>query len=433
MTWWKSGESIGDDWTLGDCLVGPDGRALEHVRAATRDDGQRGVAKKIRGGGRPGVNRFRLVAEIEAMRALRHDPGILPALHSSTVDPVFVVTPQAVLLEEHLGQTPDLREVVQAFFELARTLARLHDSKLFHRDIKPANLFWFNDSAVFGDFGLVHDAAAENAKVTASTDLIGSIYFMAPECRTPADVRFWAPADVYSLAMCLWAIAQGKKWPIHSTLWGREPSVSLYRAGGKAADDLAALLEAATRERAHERPSARFFAEELGCWLSLHQEAPRPNRPPKYQSFGEFMETRVHQEGIEGKARRSLSELALEVRRSLLPVFGEVDHSEESATVLNPPDITGGDPDFLPEWGPVTVTRTFANRPGVRLVLEMVGLDNEMGVYLVEWQGVDSAGKWSALWTDDAAIRSLPRFPSDRDIRNNVLAPSLVAHAPSSA
>lgn len=183
MTWWETGLTIGNEWVLGDPLA----PGLRHVRAVTHKDGSQGVAKGIRSfPGRPDLGRARLENEIAAMRELTGVPGVLPLLAFSTGKKAFMITPRAELLGEHFGHEPNLRDVVEAFAALADTLAVSHSRGISHRDLKPANLFWLEGRAVLGDFGLVHTVEASARLLTEPEDIVGSIYFMAPEARKPS-------------------------------------------------------------------------------------------------------------------------------------------------------------------------------------------------------------------------------------------------------
>jgi hypothetical protein len=58
---------------------------------------------------------------------------------------------QSTLLADHLGDQPNLCDVIGAIADLADSLADLQRDGIAHRDSKPQNLFWFNGRAVFGD------------------------------------------------------------------------------------------------------------------------------------------------------------------------------------------------------------------------------------------------------------------------------------------
>lgn len=427
MAWFDDGKALGE-WTLGPPLTTFEGHEMSHIRTAHHEDGREGVVKGIRGG-RGGVGRARLENEIVAMRRLNGTDGVLPVLASSTSRNAYLITPRVLTLREHLGRAPDLRQVVEAIVGLAETLAMLHVGGTFHRDLKPENLFWHLGRAVLGDFGLVLDPTASNLDVTAQGDMVGSIYFMAPEARSTSARVDWGSADVYSLAMCMWVLARGTQWPPHSTLWAREPDVSLYYEGSNAAFDLAALLQMATEAKPRDRLRMDELILELRTWLRLHPVTRRVEPPKHGHYFGRQVEARAAEGGIEGRATRSLDMLAGDVVRCLPAGWGEVSHEEAAAKILHAPDITRGDPDWTAEWGPVAVAREFGNVPDTRLVLELVGGDDESGYYLAEWQ-VRRTNGWKVAWRLERPPVVRPRFPSDRSLCMEELAPQLASGAP---
>jgi serine/threonine protein kinase len=427
MAWFTEGKALGD-WTLGPLLTTPDGVEVQHVRFAERSDGRRGVVKIIRGG-KGGIGRVRLENEIGIMQRLNGTQGVLPVLDSSTQDRAFLITPAVQTLREHFGVEPNLREVVDAIADLADTLAALQTQGTYHRDLKPENLFWDGHGALLGDFGLVLDPDATHTSVTVDGDMLGSIYFMAPEARVTSSRTDWGLADVYSLAMCLWVLARGAQWPPHSTLWGRQRDVSLYYEGGTAADDLVALLQMATESSPRDRLSVYDFATELRTWLRLHPTTTRVKRPPVGDLWGNQMEARAALGGMDGLAERCLNKLARDVIDRLPAGWGEVKGQEMPGKILEAPDITHGNPDWAREWGPVTVAREFEDVSNIRLVVELVGDSEETGYYFAEWQRRDDA-TWQVSWflPEPPAVR--PRFPSDRELCKEELAPAIVAHAP---
>lgn len=424
MAWFTEGKALGD-WTLGPLLMTPDGVEVQHVRCAEHSAGRRGVVKIIRGG-KGGVGRVRLENEIEIMQRLNGTPGVLPVLDSSTQDRAYLITPAVQTLREHLGAEPNLREVVQVIADLADTLAVLQAQGTYHRDLKPENLFWDGHRALLGDFGLVLDPDATHSSVTVDGDMVGSIYFMSPEARASSKHTDWALADVYSLGMCLWVLARSERYPPHSTLWGRQRDVSLYYEGGQAANDLVALLQMATQRSPRDRLSMRDFATELRTWLRLHAATTRVERPRVGQLFAIEIEARA-QGGMDSLGQRCLDKLARDVVDRLPSGWGEVRYQEEPGKILEAPDITRGDPDWGPQWGPVTVAREFEGVPHIRLVLELVGDSDETGYYFAEWQ-IRDGDTWQVFWflPEPPVVR--PRFPSDRELCEDELAPTIAAH-----
>lgn len=85
-----------------------------------------------------------------------------------------------------------------------------------HRDVKPANIFVDGDDrARLGDFGLAR--TSELATPTAPGEVVGTVYYMAPELidGAPADVR----SDIYALGCVLYEMLCGRVPFGGATLW----------------------------------------------------------------------------------------------------------------------------------------------------------------------------------------------------------------------
>ena len=104
-------------------------------------------------------------------------------------------------------------EVIRIGSDLCRALEVCATKKIVHRDIKPANVF-VNDGGVFklGDFGV----ARQILDVTSQTRT-GTPDFMAPEVYNGSlhetDLERAQCADIYSLGMLLYWIANGRRMP----------------------------------------------------------------------------------------------------------------------------------------------------------------------------------------------------------------------------
>jgi len=156
----------------------------------------------------------RFKKEYETLRKLRH-PGIVQVLDFDFDAPKpFFVTEFCergnLAQQEQLLQAP-IATKVQIFLELCRGLQAAHDDGISHRDIKPENVFVRSDSSVaLGDFGLCHDQA-EDVRLTASSEPIGSRHFIAPEYEDGRADQVTHAGDIYSLGKLLyWLLSGGR-------------------------------------------------------------------------------------------------------------------------------------------------------------------------------------------------------------------------------
>jgi hypothetical protein len=95
--------------------------------------------------------------------------------------------------------------------DVARALGYLHAQKLVHRDVKPENVLVRADGlAKLSDFGLARSAAPGGARLTATGEVLGTPYYIAPEqikAQKDIDIR----ADIYSLGCMLFEWLAGKR------------------------------------------------------------------------------------------------------------------------------------------------------------------------------------------------------------------------------
>ena len=104
-------------------------------------------------------------------------------------------------------------EIIRIGSDLCKALEVCAAHKIVHRDIKPANVF-VNKDGVFklGDFGVARQILSYTSQTRT-----GSPDFMAPEIYNgtlqAADFERAQNADVYSLGMLLYWIANGKRMP----------------------------------------------------------------------------------------------------------------------------------------------------------------------------------------------------------------------------
>ncbi len=159
--------------------------------------------------------RRRFLAEIEALKALRH-PGIvrLLAFGEEQGAPYFAMElVRGKSLEELLrsGRRFTWRQTLATAVEISRALKAAHDHGVVHRDLKPANLLFPTEPAAgisvkLADFGIAR--LFGDAAHTQAGTIVGTAEYMAPEQAAggPVDQR----ADLYALGLVMFAMITGR-------------------------------------------------------------------------------------------------------------------------------------------------------------------------------------------------------------------------------
>lgn len=214
----------------------------------------------------------RFVDEIQFLQSRVRQPGIMQLLDAhlptnlSERNPAWFVMELGTPLRKHLSTKRSLEEIIRLFASLASTLADLHDAGVSHRDIKPENILVTSDGVKFGDFGLV-DFLGKTAE-TVGSEILGPLFYIAPEMRSESPELNYPPADVYSLAKTLWVAATDQNYPLPGEQRVGIPALSLgENVSNPRAKLLDPLIDICTRQLANERPSSRYVANELTAWL----------------------------------------------------------------------------------------------------------------------------------------------------------------------
>ena len=214
----------------------------------------------------------RFADEVGLLARLGDFAGVLPLLDSAVPDaptkdaPAWLAMPLATTIPDRLGEQASLEQVVEAIAACAATLARLADQGIHHRDIKPNNLFWREGEWLVGDFGIA--TWPEKQALTESRGKLGPAHFIAPEMIADPANAAAGPADAYSLAKTLWALALGDRYPPPGVLRRDQEATSLRkRLSHPRAFALEPILEYATQFEPEARPEMDVIARELSAWL----------------------------------------------------------------------------------------------------------------------------------------------------------------------
>lgn len=297
-------------------LLGEGGNA--EVYRATDADGREAALKviKTRRADKEPYQRF--VREIETLRGLTDNTGVLALIDShlpetpTKTDRPWLAMPVATPLGEALAGEP-LEVVVRAVVTIASTLARLHDDEdIAHRDVKPSNLYQLGGEWLVGDFGLV--ATPDVSGLTQGGRPLGPTFFMAYEMIANPQSADPKPADVYSLAKTLWVLATGQNYPPSGHQRARERDFALLELRPHPnAHLLDALIDRATLLHPGERPTMAEFAAELRRWLTLTPEPEAFDISELSEAFRAKMQAQIANEDIaeqrEDQAREALRRL----------------------------------------------------------------------------------------------------------------------------
>jgi Tfp pilus assembly protein PilF/TolB-like protein len=181
---------------------------------------ERDVAIKVLGAGMLADDgaRKRFRKEALALAKLNH-PNVAMVFEFGTQDGLdYLVTEfiPGVTLDAKISHNPlALKEVVDLGSQLAQGLAAAHQQGIVHRDLKPGNLRLTPDGRLkILDFGLAELAPKASdlgltLTVTQSTDVTGTVPYMAPEQlrAEPVDFR----SDIWSAGAVLYEMATGKR------------------------------------------------------------------------------------------------------------------------------------------------------------------------------------------------------------------------------
>ncbi len=176
------------------------------------------------------------------------------------------------------GEPCDTQAAGRIGAALARALHAAHAAGVIHRDVKPANVLLPRDGrplAKLGDFGISRVLGA--TRITATGLIAGTPQFVAPEvvAGRPADAR----SDVYSLALTLFLLFSGNRFPYD--VRADDPPASWLEAHARgtarrlrellpeADAQVEALLQAALSKDPQQRPRA----DELAAALCARDDA----------------------------------------------------------------------------------------------------------------------------------------------------------------
>ena len=224
-------------------------------------------------GAEPGAAE-RIAQEARAAARL-HDPHIVTVYDVVEDDgrPVIVMERVAGRSLAHIlserGKLP-FAQALTIGEGVALALAHAHAAGIIHRDVKPSNVLVADGDAKLTDFGVARALALEQARLTQTGMIVGSVHYLAPELVAGGEP---SPAsDLYALGAVMYQMVSGKppfggEDPVAIALaHGRDPVPSTAELEG-VPPEFARLLERLLAKNPAERPvDAKSVAEEFATW-----------------------------------------------------------------------------------------------------------------------------------------------------------------------
>jgi hypothetical protein len=219
---------------------------------------------------REGKAAARAEREAEAAARLRHSRcqrAYALGHDESHVYIAYEYVPGRTLREAMRAGALDDRVAVEAAAQVLDGLAHAHARGIFHRDVKPSNVLLADGDGVavkLLDFGLA--VIAEEATLTASGDVPGTLGYIAPERLAGAEAT--PASDVWAVGVMLWEILAGEH-----PFWRPSPleSARAIEHGapplGSVRPDLPGALLAAVDAALARSPARRPSAAELALLL----------------------------------------------------------------------------------------------------------------------------------------------------------------------
>jgi len=118
-----------------------------------------------------------------------------------------LVTGRTLLERVKAGETYDLKRGANVVRQVLEGIGHAHSQGVIHRDIKPSNILITDDGAVkIADFGI---ARTEASSLTQVGDIIGTLYYMAPEQFLGGNIS--NATDVYSIGVIAYELLTGRR------------------------------------------------------------------------------------------------------------------------------------------------------------------------------------------------------------------------------
>ena len=156
----------------------------------------------------------RFNTELQAIASLNEHPNVVPLIDSGIYrdpnKPCFVMPKADGTLEDLIKNNAiNIEGSMSIFDNVCEGVAYLHTMSIIHRDLKPENILMFAGTPKVTDLGLCLIAGTK--RVTPSSEVVGSRFYMAPELEDGRQPDVGFEADVYSLGKMLYYVLSGGK------------------------------------------------------------------------------------------------------------------------------------------------------------------------------------------------------------------------------
>lgn len=182
-------------------------------------------------------------------------------------------------------------EVCKLFILICRSLSTVHKQGFVHRDLKPENIMVQETGDMLEvkilDFGLCGLLQGRDESVTQTEELLGSLFYMAPECFISA--QYSPTVDIYALGCMIYEIL-AEAPPFCPREIGLFARLHNHERFPKLAENkldsthLIPALQLVLEKACAKNPAARYqtteeLAVSLETVLSARSSAPRSNTP----------------------------------------------------------------------------------------------------------------------------------------------------------
>jgi eukaryotic-like serine/threonine-protein kinase len=178
-------------------------------------------------------------------------------------------------LKDQFDGTPmKPRDAVVLVRTLACAIQAAHERGVIHRDLKPANILLTAQGVPkIADFGLAVQLDAKEC-LTASSAIVGTPSYMAPEQASGKAGSIGSAVDVYALGAILYELVTGRPpfmaaTPVETVLLARDTEpVAPRKLAPRLPRDVETIILACIRKQPAQRcKSARALADDLDRWL----------------------------------------------------------------------------------------------------------------------------------------------------------------------